>query len=159
MPPNTHTQTQPTQEELPPPASTSGGPCCTMGAARQTCRPALLSSRGGRGHVQAGHGPQAKARQTGLWLQALSTVYPVPTSTPLSLLSPFCFVPFPISKSCPSLGKGGDIPPPLGAIGKSEITLCVCPYHCTNQSARLFLYCVISEVQESRDIFPLQNTK
>lgn len=44
---HTHTQTQSTQEELPSLASTSGGPCCTVGAARQTCQPALLPSGAG----------------------------------------------------------------------------------------------------------------
>lgn len=80
--------------------------------ANMSASTAAQRCRGGRGHVQAGHGPQAQARQTGLWPQALSTVCPGPTSTPLSQLSSklSCFVAFPIANSHPSLGIGGAIP-------------------------------------------------
>lgn len=95
--------------------------------ANMSANTAAQQCRGRRGHVQAGHGPQAQARQTGLCLQALSTLCPVPTSTPWSQLSPFCLVPFSFTSSCPFLETSVAISSPLGVPCRSDISLCLIP--------------------------------
>lgn len=54
--------------------------------ANMSASTAAQQCRGVQGHVQAGHGPQAQARQTGFWSQALSTFPTVRTAIAVSFL-------------------------------------------------------------------------